>query len=191
MRDSVQGRVLVSFVVDTLGDIVEPKVIKSVHPLLDAEALRVVKISPRWNPGVSGGKPQRVRYTIPIVFKLNPAAAPVSQEKQSAKKLIENPMDQFPGGQTALMEYIRKHVKYPPACLKDKIEGRVWVSFFLNGDGTLTDIKLERSDHPLFDYEALRVIHEMPRWNPVPNPDEYGTKVTVPIVFKMNNKKKK
>ena len=66
----VQGRVICSFVVDKKGKIVEPKIIRGIDPSLDAEALRVIGMMPRWTPGRQDGKAVRVLYTVPITFRL-------------------------------------------------------------------------------------------------------------------------
>ena len=66
----VQGRVICSFVVDKKGNIVEPKIIRGIDPSLDAEALRVIGMMPRWTPGRQDGKAVRVLYTVPITFPL-------------------------------------------------------------------------------------------------------------------------
>ena len=66
----VQGRVVVSFVVERDGSITEAKVVKSVYPSLDEEALRVVNSMPKWHPGKQNGNSVRTKYTIPINFKL-------------------------------------------------------------------------------------------------------------------------
>ena len=65
-----QGRVICSFVVDKKGNIVEPKIIRGIDPSLDAEALRVIGMMPRWTPGRQDGKAVRVLYTVPITFRL-------------------------------------------------------------------------------------------------------------------------
>ena len=70
-ENNIQGRVLVTFVVNKNGEIVAPEVVKSVHPQLDMEALRVISIMPNWIPGTQKGKPVRVKYTVPINFRLN------------------------------------------------------------------------------------------------------------------------
>jgi len=70
-QDTIQGRVLVTFVINKDGSIVEPEVVKSAHPLLDQEALKMVKEMPNWKPGEQNGKPVRVKYTIPVNFRLN------------------------------------------------------------------------------------------------------------------------
>lgn len=69
-ENGIQGRVLVQFVVNKDGSIVEPKVIKSVDAALDKEALRVVSAMPKWQPGKQRGKTVRVRYTLPVTFRL-------------------------------------------------------------------------------------------------------------------------
>mgnify|MGYP001530645675 FL=1 len=66
----VQGRVICSFVVDKKGNIVEPKIIRGIDPSLDAEALRVIGMMPRWTPGRQDGKAVRILYTVPITFRL-------------------------------------------------------------------------------------------------------------------------
>lgn len=66
----VQGRVICSFVVDKKGNIVEPKIIRGIDLSLDAEALRVIGMMPRWTPGRQDGKAVRVLYTVPITFRL-------------------------------------------------------------------------------------------------------------------------
>ena len=68
--NNVQGRVMVTFVVNKDGSIVDPEVIKAVDKDLDNEALRVVKGMPKWNPGKQRGKPVRVKYTVPVTFRL-------------------------------------------------------------------------------------------------------------------------
>lgn len=65
-----EGRVVVQFVVDKEGNVTEPTVMKSAGEVLDAEALRVVGMMPRWTPGMNGGEPVRVRYTMPFTFKM-------------------------------------------------------------------------------------------------------------------------
>ena len=66
----VQGRVILQFVVNADSTITDVNVIKSVNPHLDEEAVRVVKAMPKWNPGKQRGEPVRVRFTLPVTFRL-------------------------------------------------------------------------------------------------------------------------
>lgn len=65
-----QGRVIIAFVIQKDGSVTNARIVKSVDPELDAEALRIVKAMPNWTPGTQDGKPVNVRYTIPVVFSL-------------------------------------------------------------------------------------------------------------------------
>ena len=69
-RDGIQGRVVVSFIVEPDGSISNAKLVRSVDANLDQEALRVVSEMPNWTPGKQGGNAVRVRYSLPIAFKL-------------------------------------------------------------------------------------------------------------------------
>ena len=69
-ENGVQGRVIVTFVVERAGSITDVKVVKSVDPSLDKEAQRVVKAMPHWIPGKQNGSAVRVKYTVPVTFRL-------------------------------------------------------------------------------------------------------------------------
>ena len=69
-KKKIEGRVIVTFVVNKKGRIIDPTVERSAHPLLDAEALRVIKRMPKWKPGRLNGEPVNVKYRLPITFKL-------------------------------------------------------------------------------------------------------------------------
>lgn len=71
MKEGIQGRVAVRFIVEKDGSISDVKPILSVHPLLNKEAVRVVESMPKWTPGKQNGKPVRVRFNVPVMFKLN------------------------------------------------------------------------------------------------------------------------
>ena len=70
-ENNIQGRVLIQFVVNRDGSIVDPEVVRSVDPHLDKEALRVISSMPKWKPGLQRGKPVRVKFTVPVNFKLS------------------------------------------------------------------------------------------------------------------------
>jgi protein TonB len=69
-ENGVSGKVIVQFVVNKDGSVVDPVVVRSVDPYLDKEALRVINTMPKWKPGKQRGKPVRVRYTVPVTFRL-------------------------------------------------------------------------------------------------------------------------
>ncbi|QKJ29051.1 energy transducer TonB [Mucilaginibacter mali] len=70
-EEKTQGKVFVSFVVEKDGSLTDIKIFKSVSPELDAEAIRLMKASPKWKPGMQGNNPVRQNYTLPIPFTLD------------------------------------------------------------------------------------------------------------------------
>ena len=70
-ENKIQGNVHISFTVETDGSITDIRVEKGVYPSIDDEAVRVLKLGKKWNPGMLDGKPVRVKYNIPIKFSLN------------------------------------------------------------------------------------------------------------------------
>ena len=69
-ENGIQGRVICAFVVNRDGSIVDAEVLRGVDPSLDKEALRVIMAMPKWKPGKQRGKPVRVKYTVPVTFRL-------------------------------------------------------------------------------------------------------------------------
>jgi protein TonB len=66
----LQGRATCIFTVNKDGSISETEILKGVDPLLDAEAVRIIGLMPKWTPGKKNGQPVRVRYTVPVTFRL-------------------------------------------------------------------------------------------------------------------------
>ena len=69
-ENGIQGKVIVSFIVEADGKVTNVKVVRGIDPALDQEAVRVIESSPKWQPGKQRGKPVRVNLTFPVVFKL-------------------------------------------------------------------------------------------------------------------------
>ena len=69
-REGIEGRVVAGFIVERDGSVSNIEILKSVHPLLDAEVVRVMSLMPNWIPGRQNGQPVRVKYSLPITFRL-------------------------------------------------------------------------------------------------------------------------
>lgn len=95
-------------------------------------------------------------------------------------------MPEFPGGQTELINFLMKSVKYPRECMEKSIQGKVFVSFVVGKKGSVLNAKVVRGVDALLDAEALRVVNTMPEWIPG---KQKGKKVavqfTIPISFKL------
>lgn len=191
----IQGRVIVQFVVNKDGSISNDTVVRSVDPMLDAEAVRVVRSMPNWTPGKQKGEPVRVRFTLPVSFRLSgddgkPIQVQATQEKTPEDEIVNIPevLPIYLGGHEALMKYIQQNIKYPKEAQAKGIQGRVVVQFVVNKDGSISDAKVVKAVDPQLDAEALRVVNAMPNWTPGKNKGEpVNTRFTIPVVFKLNN----
>ncbi|RBQ06907.1 energy transducer TonB [Pedobacter miscanthi] len=75
----------------------------------------------------------------------------------------------YPGGISKFYDYLAKEMKYPAAAKKNKTQGKVFASFIVEKDGTLTDVRVIRSLSKETDAEAIRVLRNSPKWNPAQN----------------------
>lgn len=93
----------------------------------------------------------------------------------------------FPGGQEAMFAFIGKNVQYPRMEQENNITGRVTVSFIVEKDGSISNVKVLKGVSPGLDKEAIRVIKSMPKWSPGQQQDrKVRVKVTIPIFFRLN-----
>lgn len=96
-----------------------------------------------------------------------------------------NQMPEFPGGMDALQQYLRDHFKYPEQALKEGIGGKVEVRFTVNKDGSIIDAIIKKGIGHGCDEEALRLVKEMPRWQPgMHNGKLVQVFYTMPVNFK-------
>lgn len=113
-------------------------------------------------------------------------ANPTAQPEAPVNFTVVQQIPVFPGGWSAFMQWLTKNLKYPYQAQKDKIQGMVVVSFIVNKDGTVADVKVSTSADPVLDREALRVMRMMPRWKPGKDKGMVcRTMVAVPVVFKL------
>ena len=149
-KQGIEGRVVIKFVVNKDGSIVDAEAVKSPHPALAEEGLRVVKSMPKWKPAKEGGKVVRSRFNIPIVFKLSgkkpQSASAQPQKPQSPQSLTDEQKavhDWF-GAQPELQTHLNKNIRYPKECQEQGFEGRVLVSIAVEKDGS---VSVEKSEY--------------------------------------------
>lgn len=211
-KQGIQGRVVLTFVVEKDGSLTNIRVVKSVDPALDKEAVRIVKQMPHWIPGREHDYVLRVNYTIPVTFRLD--KQPVKQRKDidrsqmiGSKHVVNieqqqqvqrrdttkhicceiyEQMPSFPGGGKALLKYLEENVHYPKELEGTCVQGRVIVTCIVEKDGSITGAKVIRGLCPALDAEALRVVSAMPRWIPGRRMGEpVSVKYTIPVTFRL------
>jgi len=122
------------------------------------------------------------------VLKLKEEVAQPEPPKVEENKIFEvvEVQPQFPGGQAALMEYLKSHVKYPVVAQENGVQGRVTVQFVVEKDGSVTAVKAVKSVDPSLDKEACRVVASMPKWSPgKQNGQSVRVRYHVPVVFRL------
>ena len=96
-------------------------------------------------------------------------------------------MPEFPGGQEALMQFLRQEVKYPKEAFKDGVQGRVVVQFVVEKDGSISEVEVVKKVNEHLDAEAVRVVNAMPKWKPGKQKGEnVRVKYTLPISFRLS-----
>ena len=185
-EQGIEGKVIVKFTVsDETGEIQNPRVVRSVHPALDAEALRLVKAMPRWTVAKDPdkGKLKSVEIELPIEFKLD--GQPLSKVYDKV-----NELPQFPGGNHALFQFIKDNHRYPQIAKENGIQGRVILQFVVDETGKVSDPKVLRSVDPSLDAEAIRIVKAMPRWMPgMQDGKAVAVRYTLPVNFSLGDKK--
>ncbi len=187
--NGTQGTTVISFIIEEDGRVTSHKILKKVKDGCSEEALRLVKMFPRWIPGKQQKRPVRVQFTIPISFALPkeekpmPAPAPkeekISNEKMEIFSVVEE-MPRFPGcedisgdeqqkkqcANRKMLEYLYSKIKYPQEARANGTQGLVVIRFVVEKDGSIQEIDILRDPGDGCGEEAKRIIQTFPRWIP-------------------------
>lgn len=277
VKDKIEGRIIVTFIINKDGGVTDMNIVRGVNSLLDTEALRVISMMPNWKPGLQRGKKVRVRYTLPIVFRIpdkekdeTRVVGSRSMKEKTSKTLTEkfgvdkhliiidgvkmekgfdlnninrddidfiavlkkelaiaiygeegkdgavvitngtsknkapaiiegkttNDDDgvfeevevqpEFPGGIKALIIYLGENIKYQYPFDHYQPHGRVITNFIIHKDGSISNINIIRGIGEWQDKEAIRVIKNMPNWEPGQQGGKaVNVRYTLPIVFRL------
>ena len=110
---------------------------------------------------------------------------PPKEEENKVFDVVEE-QPSFPGGQGALMQWLRDNIKYPVIAAENGIEGRVIVQFVVSKTGSISDVKVVRGVDPSLDREAVRVVSQMPKWTPGrQNGTTVNVRYTLPVTFRL------
>ena len=159
LKKREEGAVYVVFTVDTLGNVVHPKVATSVSPSLDREALRIVRKMPKWIPSREGGKNINMDFTVIIRFSAPPLPLgpeehvirmicndlPEELEAPADTSKIYDVVDTMPSFQGDLMTYLYNETRYPAIAEGTGAEGRAIVTFVVERDGSISRVKVVKS----------------------------------------------
>ncbi len=143
----------------------------STGAVYEEEAIRIIKNMPNWIPAEIDNEPVRIMISLPVHYNY---------------LTLQNSDAEFPGGEEALMKFIKDNLNYPPKAKRNNIQGRIFVNFIIETDGSIIDVQVLRGIGYGCDEEALRVISLMPNWKPgIQNGNQIRFSYNLPILFKL------
>jgi TonB family protein len=153
----IRGNVKLRGVINSEGKAEKCKIIKSLHPDLDAEVLRLVNIMPVWKAGKLNGKPVNVYIEFTIPFHI-----------ENGKLITEyaETMPEFPGGEEEMFAFLNRNLRYPTETFEKGIQGIVVVRFMINEKGKIVSPEIIHSVSSELDREVMRFVSIMPDWIP-------------------------
>ncbi len=179
-KANISGKIFVQLTVNTDGTVEDVNTINSLGHGIDEEAMRVIQLA-KWNPAKQSGKTVRNRFIVPINFQLPKSTEIFTAVEQNAE---------YPGGMEAFGQYLQENLKYPESAQKANHNGKVYIQFIVNTDGSADDFAVLKStgDNDL-DNEALRVL-KLVRWIPGKQSGRVvRSRFTVPINFELAEEK--
>ncbi|MBN2681447.1 MAG: energy transducer TonB [Bacteroidales bacterium] len=125
-------------------------------------------------------------FTLALAFSTSSCNKNQKSDQKEMDVTVVDNKPQYPGGNSAMINFISKKVKYPAAAKEAGAEGEVIVSFLIDEKGRVTNAEVKKSVHPALDKEALRVVKLMPKWEPGrQNGEPVVVSVEIPISFKL------
>jgi len=183
--DPMQRRVLIQFIVEPDGSLSNFKAIRGTNDSLNREAMRVLAMSPKWEPGYKDGKAVRVSYTVPVPFGRGELHDSYSDE--IFPEVTRDP--RFPGGLDAFNKFISENMHYPKEDRDKGISGKVIVQFVVEKNGSLTNFKALSGPSETLKAEAIRLVSLSPKWYAgIWEGNKFvRTQFTVPVTFTLEH----
>lgn len=180
-REKIEGDVYVRFNIGEDGSVSHIKVVKGIKDgeMLEKEAKRLVSIMPKWTPGYDNNKPASKQVTIRISFILKDDT--IAKTPPIIIDTTHEERPQFPGD---FESWASHNLIYPNEARARKIEGRVYISFVVEKDGSISNVNILKGADESLDREAVRLVSSMPKWIPGKingNPSRFN--YTMPVGF--------
>ncbi|MCH7398077.1 TonB family protein [Belliella sp. DSM 107340] len=189
-----EGTVYVVFEVNKDGSISEVDILRGVSPAIDAEAIRVVKASPAWEPGKQRGKEVNVRMRLPIRFNNDSKNATASSKDQVGEVVVfkdgaYDKVDTPPSPQGKMegwKKYLTENLNYPNSAKEQGVEGTVYLVFVVGKDGSIGEVDVLRGIGAGCDEEAMRIVKNSPKWTPgMHDGNPVNVRMRLPIRFNL------
>lgn len=190
-----RGSVQVAATVQPDGRLTDAYIVRGLSPECNDEALRLIRNMPRWRPARRNDEAVAARIQQNILFE-PPRPATTQTDKAVVEEIVAEDkvytyveqMPQFPGGMQTLMQYISASLRYPALAVQNQVEGKVFVNFIVRPSGQITNAVVTKGIGAGCDEEAVRVISQMPAWEPgKQNGRTVSVSYTVPVTFDLKN----
>lgn len=182
----LKGEAVLTFIVEINGKLTNINVSQNPKNSLSNIAVEIGKSMPLWKPGKQDGKKVRVRIRLPIRYEMYLEEDDSDYFLDDRRFYNEVPA-KFPGGNEAMMKFIKENAKYPQEALSNKVQGIVYVRFNIETDGSISNVAIIRGIGSGCDEEAIRLVQMMPKWKPaLQNNKPVRTVMITPIKVTLN-----
>ncbi|MGY3088454.1 TonB family protein [Hymenobacter sp. UYAg731] len=165
LRQQLQGRVFVSFLVTESGEVRNGKIVKGIGEGCDEEVLAAVQLLPRFIPGTQQGRPVAVSFTVPVTFKIQDAKSAAADTLTHIYQLVDQ-MSRLPSGDGGrpIAQAIQRALVMPAGVANDSLLRKVFVSFIVGPSGVIRDVKVVRGLNAGCNAAALAAVRQLPRF---------------------------
>ena len=203
--NNISGIVYAYFEIDRKGKVQNARIIDGISESFDTEVLDAIINMPDWEPAHSMGKNLVMQMLMPVSFaqitteddakkyvqRVGLPSNLINDEKKSGQKqktyLVVEEQPSFPGGEKARVQYLADNIDYPNKAREEGIQGTVYVTFVVEQDGSIADVRVLRGIGGGCDKEALEVVENMPDWKPGKKDGEaVRTQFNMPIRFTLS-----
>jgi TonB family protein len=182
----VEGTVYLTFVVDREGNLKNPEILRGIGAGLDEEAIRVVKASPPWKPGMQSGQFVNVKMRLPIRFRLPESAVGLDARMEDLKAANADWKNgDIKPGET-FNKHMQKNIKFPKEARAEGVTGTVVSKLVFDNNGNIKDMTIIKGLSEDIDEEVSRQLLGAPAWEVSRSKGSY--EAIYPITFKLDNK---
>ena len=198
LENGIEGTSFIGYTIGTDGQIRDVHIQLSSNPILDKEALRVVKLMKQWQPAMKDGKPVEFKCVTPIKFSINDArikakAYEKAREREKESAPIAPVTDRganFTYKGQDMNAFISSNLTYPQEAYFKGIEGVSYIGVTIGADGKMRDAHIWKPTNAILDKAALKVVKKMKKWEPaIKDGQPVESKRVITIPFSLRNTK--
>lgn len=199
--NNISGIVYVYFEINKKGAVQNARILRGIRDSFDDEVLNAVKSMPDWEPAYFMDQPLVIQMVMPVSFSKKATEFDAEKFRQKAgfpddhsgkdkPFVVAEEQPQYKGGEQARIRYLANNIEYPAEAREKGIQGRVFVNFIVEKDGSISNVRILRGIGGGCDEEALKAIENMPKWVPGKNDGKpVRTEFNMPIRFTLDSGK--